>query len=64
VEHRVREDPFPERVDPAGPVAAEHVRKGDLRVGLRDPRRVEVDGRPPILGLDALPFFDLVEDRL
>ena len=53
-----------ERVDARGPVAAQHVRQRDLGVGLRDPRRVEVDRRPAVGRLDAAPCCDLVDDRL
>ena len=53
-----------QRIDARAAVAPQHVRERDLCVGLRDPRRIEVDGRAAILGLDALALRDLVEDRL
>ena len=37
-----------QRVDARAAVAAQHVRQRDLGVGLRDPRRVEVDRRPAV----------------
>ena len=53
-----------ERIDSRSAVAAQHVRKRELRVVLRDAGRVEIHGGPPVLGLDALALRDLVDDRL
>ena len=64
VEDGVREDLLRERVDSRRAVAAQHVRERELGVVLRDARRVEIDGGPAVLRLDALALRDLVDDRL
>ncbi len=64
VEDGIGEDPFVQRVDPAGTVAAQHVRQGDVRVAFRYASGVEVDGGTSVGRRDALALLDLVEDRL
>ena len=64
VEHGIREDRLGERIDPGRAVAAQHVRKRDLGVLLRDLRRVEPDRGAPVRGLDAASLAHLVDDRL
>ena len=64
VEHGVGEDRLGERVDATAPVAAQHVGKRDLGVLRCDPGRIEPHRRPAVLGEDAPPGLDLVEDRL
>jgi hypothetical protein len=64
VEHGVREYPLAQRIDPARPVAPQHVRQRDIRVGLGNPCRVEVDRRTAVGRLDAVALLHLVDDRL
>ena len=64
VEDGVGEELLGERIDAGAAIAPQHVRQRDVRVGLRDARRVEEDGRAAVLGVDAAARLDLVEDRL
>src|SRR5579862_7449174 len=64
VQHGVGQDLVGERVDPAGAVAAQHVREREVRVVRGDARRVEIDGGAAVGRLDALALRDLVDDRL
>ena len=47
-----------------GAVPAKHVRQGDVRVGLGNPRRVEIDGGTAVRRFHALALVDLLDDRL
>ena len=48
VQDGVGEDRLPQRIDPGGTVAAQHVRQRDLGVGLGDARRVEQHRRAAV----------------
>src|SRR6266511_54633 len=62
VEHRIGEDRLAQGVDATGAIAAQHVREGDLGVGLRNAGRVEIDRRAAVLRRHASSLLDLLED--
>ena len=64
VEYGIGVDLLRERVDARSAIAAKHVRERDLRVLLRDSRRIEPDRRAAVRGHDTLSLVDLVDDGL
>ena len=64
VEDGIREQSFAQWVDPTSTVPAQHVGQRHVRVGLGDPRRVEIHRRSSVRRLDTLALLDLLDDRL